>query len=996
MIKRRFFFLLFFCGTILPFSAFANMILCDEGKSDYAIVISQNAPSPERHAAQELQHFLQEISGASIPIVEDSSPLPPRAILLGENNHLETIGEEIDFKSLGKEGYILRSKGDQLIIAGGKPRGTLYGVYGLLEDHLGCRWFTPDLSRIPKSKKLAIPSLDETVIPPLEYRDVFYSDVFDGDWVLRNRLNSSHARGVEDKGGRVRFGKMAFVHTFYRLVEPKKYFNKHPEYFALVDGKRRREGAQLCLTNPDVIRIAAKKVKKWIRRDPGATIFSVSQNDCHGNCQCPSCKAMDEKEGSPAGSLLYFVNSVAKEVEKEFPHVIIETLAYQYTRKPPKTVRPRKNVVIRLCSIECCFGHPLETDPLGNNPGFRSDIKGWNALTNRLYVWDYVTNFHHYVQPHPNLRVLKPNIQFYVKNGVKGIFEQGNYSGGMHGEMSQLRSWLLAKFLWNPEYDYETAMTEFCEAYYGPAAPLLREYIDLIHDRFLETKTHLSIWMPPTSLYLDEDTVKKAEEILNRAEKRVSDNETFLLHVREAHLPIQYVQLVTGKNRGKVSYVLTEDSFGPDPNHPRSVLFRRFRETATALRMSHINEVKTMKTFFSEIDRAAPSYKAVKMENPSCRFHVIPGLGGKIPSWKWKKNDFDLLSFPEGWRDEFSINKRKLGSNLEYSMTLDKKKMTLEADLNDDLSVEKEYILDENDPILEIKTRIIKKQNKGHLPSEIHSQSWWNPGTKDQLNFWLSGKNALYSLERLPQKRKSLFEFGPAEVGGEWLLWNHMKKIGIRAKVPEWETSIELLFDPENNRVRIRESTKNICPEKNDAFEISRQYQIITNDPAKVIAGFPRVTKPLEKKEPEIWKAGPEDFYLFREGKLSKIMRDETALDGWCAWMPGHTTEWAVQWHFDHELLDPEKEYEAAVFVKVGKKGDAGDAFTAGVWDIDHVRSMGEIRIAAKEVEGEKWRKFVTARFRPGSRQYLWIAPTGNPDNVTEIRVSCFTLTPVR
>lgn len=997
MNRIGFIFMFLSCGSILSFSADTEMILCDKAKSPYTIVVSSNAPSPERHAAKELQHFLREISGATLPIVEDSEPLPPHAILLGENKYLEKIGVKIDFQSLGKEGYVLRRKGDYLIIAGGKLRGTLYGVYGLLEDHLGCRWFTPDLSRIPKRDKLAIPSLDETIIPVLEYRDVFYSDVFDGDWVLRNRMNSSHAIGVEEKGGNVRFGSMAFVHTFHRLVEPKKYFDDHPEYFAEVDGARRREGAQLCLTNPDVLRIATEKVKKWIRQDPSASIFSVSQNDCHGNCQCSSCKAIDEKEGSPAGSLVYFVNSVAEEVEKEFPDIIIETLAYQYTRKPPKTVRPRRNVVIRLCSIECCFSHPLETDPEGNNVSFREDIKGWNALTDRLYVWDYVTNFPHYVQPHPNFRVLKPNIQFFVKNGVKGIFEQGNYSPGKHGEMSHLRSWLLAKFLRNPDYDYETAMREFCEAYYGPAATLIREYIDLIHDRVLETKTHLTIWMPPTSLFLDEDTVKKSEDIFNRAEKLVEDNETYLMRVREAHLPIQYVQIVTKRNLGEVSYILTNDSFGPDPNYPRFALARRFRETATALRMSHISEGRTMESFLSEIDQAPPSYTAMKMENRAAVFHVIPELGGKIPSWKLKANDYDVFCFPEGWRENFSIKKRKVGSDFKYSFSLNENKITLQAIMNDDLSIEKEYRLDAKAPVLNIKTHIKDKGKKKPGFSEIDSQSWWNLGAPDQLILWLSGseKNSLFSLESLPQNRKCLFSFISADVGGEWLLWNKTKKIGIRAMVPEQKTSLEFLFDPINKRIRVAESTENSNRGDKDSFEILRRYEIITVDPAEIISGYPQKAKTLEMKESEVWEAGPDDFQLFREGELSKIMRDETAPNDWCAWMPGHTTEWAVQWHFDHELLDPAREYEAFVIVKIGKKGDRGSAFSSGVYDTAHARSMGEIRIAAKDVKGDEWKKFSMARFKPGSSQYLWIAPTANPDNVTEIRVSGFQLKPV-
>ena len=145
-----------------------------------------------------------------------------------------------------------------------------------------------------------------------------------------------------------------FVHSFDMLVPPS-LFESHPEYFPLIAGQRRRGYVQRCLSNPDVLRIATQQVQRWIQEHPEANIISVSQNDTFNNCQCPQCKALDDSEGSPAGSLLRFVNAIADAVAKEHPNVRIDTLAYQYTRKPPNTLRPHKNVIIRLCSIECCF-----------------------------------------------------------------------------------------------------------------------------------------------------------------------------------------------------------------------------------------------------------------------------------------------------------------------------------------------------------------------------------------------------------------------------------------------------------------------------------------------------------------------------------------------------------------------------------------------------------------------------------------------------------------
>src|SRR5262249_22287262 len=162
------------------------------------------------------------------------------------------------------------------------------------------------------------------------------------------------------------------------------------------NGVRTNGYVQRCLSNPDVLKISIGRVQQWIKEHPDATIISVSQNDVIKNCQCDQCKAIDDAEGSPAGSLLKFVNAVAEAIEKDHHNVCIDTLAYQYTRKPPKTIRPRKNVIVRLCSIECCFAHPLESCPSTQNQKFRDDIIAWEPVAPLLYVWDYTTDFGNY------------------------------------------------------------------------------------------------------------------------------------------------------------------------------------------------------------------------------------------------------------------------------------------------------------------------------------------------------------------------------------------------------------------------------------------------------------------------------------------------------------------------------------------------------------------------------------------------------------------------
>ncbi|MBU6402589.1 MAG: DUF4838 domain-containing protein, partial [Verrucomicrobia bacterium] len=458
----------------------ANLTLATHSQTRYRIVIAADAIPSERYAAEELQRYLEKMSDARLPIVRDTERAVTHEILLGDNAHLRRLGLRLDLAKLGQEGFILRTYRGRLIIAGGQPRGTLYGVYELLEEKLGVRWFTPEVEYVPPRSPLRVPALDETRIPTLEYREDFWTEALrDVDFAARHRLNGNHYRLDAKHGGRA-VVYYPFVHSLDLLV-PRSLYAEHPEYFPLINGKRVNGYVQRCLSNPEVLKIAIANVRRWIQDHPEATIISVSQNDTFNYCQCEQCQALDDAEGSHAATLLRFVNAIAANLEPDYPNIRIDTLAYQYTRRPPKTIRPRRNVIVRLCSIECCFAHPLATCPSEADKKFRDDIIAWQPVAPRLYVWDYTPNFAHYEQPFPNFDALQPNVQFFVQHGVKGLFEQGNSSAGGYGEMGPLRAYVLARLLWNPDTDVPQDINEFLHAYYGSVADRIHDYLELLH-----------------------------------------------------------------------------------------------------------------------------------------------------------------------------------------------------------------------------------------------------------------------------------------------------------------------------------------------------------------------------------------------------------------------------------------------------------------------------------------------------------------------------------
>ncbi|MBN2021241.1 MAG: DUF4838 domain-containing protein [Pirellulales bacterium] len=543
-------------------SAEESLVLAEQGKSVYAIVLPDEPTLSEKTAAAELQSHLEKATGAKLEVLsEGQAPAERPAILVGATQRLARLLPDVDLAKLGYDGIVLKTVGNDVILAGQGKRGTLYAVYTFLEDVVGCRWWTSTESFIPTRPTLAIARLDRVYAPKLRIREAFYRDAFDGVFAARMKCNGHSDAVPEEYGGHEHFA--GFVHTFFPLLPPDKYFAEHPDWYSEIDGKRVHRYAQLCLTNDAMREELTRNALARLRSDPTASVISISQNDWHGRCQCAKCKAVEEVEGSPSGPLLRFVNAVAEGIEKEFPDVLVETLAYQYTRTPPRLVRPRRNVVVRLCSIECSFVQPLADGP--QNAPFRADLEGWSKVAPKLYVWDYVTNFSNYILPHPNPPVLAPNIRTFVDHNVIALFEQGD-AGSTVGDFVRLRAWLIAHLMWDPSRDDKALVKEFLEGYYGPAAPHLAAYLDVIQEAGKRSGAYVRCFMPDTSAWLALDDLNAAARHFQKAEAAVADNPELARRVRRERLPLDHAWLQRHKELKQAAQAAGKEFLGPaDP-----------------------------------------------------------------------------------------------------------------------------------------------------------------------------------------------------------------------------------------------------------------------------------------------------------------------------------------------------------------------------------------------------------------------------------------------
>lgn len=448
---------------------------------DCALVAPAHPAPGLKHALEKFIGYIEKATGTALPMYTPDTA-PDRTLILVGQTGMETPAVLETRGRAGKEGYVLLADSGRLYITGATERGTIYGLYAFLEEQVGWRFLASGCQVIHPADEVKIPDdIAITDTPYFESRDLlWYDSMKDPDQTNALRLNGTFMRDMKTHGGGMVYGG-GFVHTLATLAEME-----NPAV-----------GDQPCLTDEKVFETVRRNVRKILKENPDVNIVSVSQNDSYAEqlgCQCARCRAIDEREGTPMGSLLTFVNRVADDIREDYPDVLIDTLAYRYTRKAPKTIKPADNVIIRLCSIECCFSHPIADGSCERNVAFCKDIQAWSAICDRLYIWDYTTNYLYYLTPFPNLGVLRENVQFFKEHHVRGMFEQGNYQS-VSGEFGELRAYLLAHLLWNPDMtkeQYEGMMDGFLADYYGPGWKHIRRYIDWTTAN--AARRHLSIY----------------------------------------------------------------------------------------------------------------------------------------------------------------------------------------------------------------------------------------------------------------------------------------------------------------------------------------------------------------------------------------------------------------------------------------------------------------------------------------------------------------------
>lgn len=781
----------------------------------WTIVVAPDAIASEKYAAEEFRDLLKKATGMELA-VSDSPRQATGNVFIGDGESFRKSSLAFGIEDLGEEGLHIRITPASIAIVGGRPRGTLYGVYEFMERYLGVRFLTRDHTHFPSPSIAELPCEDHIYRPIFEFRWSYYKENSDApDFAARMRVNTVTS---DDKlGGRTR--QELIGHTFGRYLPVEKYGKDHPEYFALVDGVRKLDsgggGPEPCVSNPAVIDIISSNVLADLEADPHRKNISVSQNDNDAYCRCATCEAINKAEGTPMGSNLALVNAVADRVAEKFPGIKVGTLSYWYTRKPPKTIKPRENVQIQLCSIECCTFHPLNDPSCPKNREFCADMEGWKSICNDIWIWNYNTNFSSYDLPFPNLRAIGPNVRFFSENHVKGVFMQANGNGNA-GEMSDLRNYVISRCLWNPSLESWPLAEEFCRLHYGAAAGKVIDYLALLHDNLEQSGNHPACFPTAAEVGLNADISTRAYRLIREA-IALADNDEVKSRLEKFSIYPMKAVLETAAtmscDQGTFRCVLPDEL----KDVPRQYidLCKRFNLTMAA-------ETIPIEVYLDAVERAVEGIPALALENAVWRIKVIPEQNGRMVELFHKPSGKHMLaasgdqnhgiSFRRGdcqelWGDPAMRNPKDAFTGEVSGSAIRMKRV-----LADGSVIQRTIRLEEGRPELVFNETTVTHQSDspGNYQFKIRPEIDTYTASNDPnvLSVLIKGKDweqINQSWDKADGPNKDRLRLAQ---GGEYAFYNHEQHMGMKLTYHPEQATARLWWNPEWEQVNLELMTR--------------------------------------------------------------------------------------------------------------------------------------------------------------------------------------------
>jgi len=471
-----------------------------DGKAVAAVVFSDQAKRTERYAAEELVKYLRRISGAELPIFPESSAqnLARNLICLGATRLADQAGVNPTRKQVGYDGYVIKAQDRLLIIRGRRPKGTVFGVYQLLEG-LGCRFYGPwqYTEIIPKKKDLSVRPIHRLVKPAVTHR---FTAVAATRWsfFFRKRFRQWLLKiGLSDPGPVAH----AQTYGFHWFMPEDEYYDAHPEWYALHFGKRVKDSGDLCVSNPQMREEFARNVIAWFREHGDQTCAPINAHDGPARCQCDECAKLDDPRypQDKMRRMLVFANDIARRVTGAMPDKKVGLYAYYAGAfKFPDDVKPHP-------AIMPCFFPQVHFDeqlPV---------IRKWTQFVDSIYLYYWIGM--HAGEPVDWLDTSTYD-NFATVIGLKtAVFYPEIVDWSPAGA---LQLYLMAHKAWDARFDVPRAQARYFKHAFGPAAATMRKYYLSLQKSFRQphAKTEDGRFRPAT--------IEKLNGLLNSATQAVA------------------------------------------------------------------------------------------------------------------------------------------------------------------------------------------------------------------------------------------------------------------------------------------------------------------------------------------------------------------------------------------------------------------------------------------------------------------------------------------
>lgn len=800
----------------------------------WKIVVAPTATESEKYAAAEFQRLFKEMTGSELPL-GSGSDANAGAIFIGPDAVLAS-GQPTDRRALGDEMLRIRVGKNAVCIDGGRPRGTLYGVYEFFEELCGARFLTFDHTYFPPdAAKRKLPSGVRVFDPTFAFRWSYYGESSRyPDFAARLRVNT-----VSDDaklGGRTGFRLVS--HNVAYLVPPAKWGKEHPEYFALVNGQRKLEegggGPQLCMSNPDLVGVVVDAVLEEIKKNPTARNINIAQMDNESYCTCANCAAIDAREESHAGATLSFVNAVAERVEKTNPEILLSTYAYLYTRKPPKRIKPRHNVMIQLCSIECCDFHAIDDPSCPLNRPFCADMAGWKKIANNVFIWHYNTNFKGYLLPFPNFRSIGKSVDYFAKNNGKGVFMQAA-GNGFSTELSDLRNYVMARCLWKPGRDSWKEAEEFCRLHYAESAGPIIAYLKWYHELVDKAVAHPTCFPTESSLCVSPESTRRIMGYFREA-LSLAKSEAVKARIEKASL-CAYRAAVSAASM-KLSY--RDGKCFPDLSEYGSNLLEKYAAMCQRFGATMDDEIISTERYINSMRALYAGLKAVAIENEFWRLVVVPESNGKVVEMTYKPTGRNISRAPRGfnrYRHEEWVRQGEgplPDSILAFDVQAEAQRVRLSLKTKDGALLERTIALVGDAVRFETKLTA-----DGPRPFEfvVHPEYDTASMTTDPKVLgiyvrqpdWVqtNGKETAALSEDVQRSRVKA-----AVRGGAYAYFNHQAGFGVEERFdPEQFSGLGLFWDPSRQQINLELASKVLSLEKGQTAGYAYEVRYLKQPP---------------------------------------------------------------------------------------------------------------------------------------------------------------------